>query len=419
MEPEVSGKRHSLLLLTESYPLGGVTEPSFVGPELPLLAEAFDRVVVAPILDYGMSDQALPANVTIDKSLLDRPDWLAKTAALFRAGTWKALWADRRHVTSLKRLRSAMAFTSYVQYYIPRIRNIMEKRGMAPSDTTVYTFWFEYMTASAVNIPGVKVVTRAHGHDIYDSENPFLSHYWRRRSLAGLEAVYVASADGAGYIRKEYPEFASKIHVSRLGSLRTGGVNPEKSSETEDFVFLSVARVSREKRVPLQLECIKELARRNPDKRLLWISVGDGPEFPELQGIASSGCPSNLKIELMGRMENLEVQRLMSQRHVDMALLTSSSEGGCPVAVCEAMSHGIPVAAAKVGGVPEIVRPENGILLPVDLTPDTFASAIAPFLEGEAGCQRLASLRKGALKTWEENFSSLPLRREFIKEISM
>lgn len=49
---------------------------------------------------------------------------------------------------------------------------------------------------------------------------------------------------------------------------------------------------------------------------------------------------------------------------MDIFLLTSNSEG-CPMAVLEAMSHGLPIVATGIAGVAEVVQHQvNGILVP-------------------------------------------------------
>jgi glycosyltransferase involved in cell wall biosynthesis len=63
------------------------------------------------------------------------------------------------------------------------------------------------------------------------------------------------------------------------------------------------------------------------------------------------------------------------------ALLSLSVSEGLPVSMIEAHSYGIPVVACEVGGVPEIVNEQTGILIDSDATVSQMATAIKAALE--------------------------------------
>ena len=86
------------------------------------------------------------------------------------------------------------------------------------------------------------------------------------------------------------------------------------------------------------------------------VIVGDGPLFSELKGIVEF---ENIKgIKFTGARNDIE--KIMSS--ADIFVLPSLSEGR-PTVILEAMASGKPVIATNVGGIPEIVNDQIGILI--------------------------------------------------------
>lgn len=63
-------------------------------------------------------------------------------------------------------------------------------------------------------------------------------------------------------------------------------------------------------------------------------------------------------------------------------LVLPSLEDNCPMVILEAMAAGVPVAAARVGGVPDLVRHGETGLLFDPLSEETMAAAMKQLLEG-------------------------------------
>jgi glycosyltransferase involved in cell wall biosynthesis len=100
------------------------------------------------------------------------------------------------------------------------------------------------------------------------------------------------------------------------------------------------------------------LLRKMPDRMLRFQIAGDGPVRERTERLACDlGLPSD-RIEFLG-----EVARIESvYQDADILVLTSEHEG-TPNVILEAMSFGVPVVATNVGGVPEIVPDDCGILV--------------------------------------------------------
>jgi L-malate glycosyltransferase len=89
------------------------------------------------------------------------------------------------------------------------------------------------------------------------------------------------------------------------------------------------------------------------------VMVGDGPDRPRAQQRAEELGVADRAL-FLGK--HAAVEELLSC--ADLFLLPSESES-FGLAALEAMACGVPVVAAAVGGVPEVVTPESGALLPV------------------------------------------------------
>jgi glycosyltransferase involved in cell wall biosynthesis len=103
--------------------------------------------------------------------------------------------------------------------------------------------------------------------------------------------------------------------------------------------------------------------------------VGDGPERGRLEALASELRVSDI-LTFAGRRPNEEMPGLFAD--ADVAVLPSLMEA-TSVAALEAMSCGVPVAASRVGGLPQIIDETVGTLFePAD--PASLAAAVAALL---------------------------------------
>ncbi|HCR04661.1 MAG TPA: hypothetical protein DIU18_05700 [Gemmatimonadetes bacterium] len=106
------------------------------------------------------------------------------------------------------------------------------------------------------------------------------------------------------------------------------------------------------------------------------VVVGDGPERARLEKLAND-LGVGERIAFLGRRPNAEMPGLLSSG--DLAVFPSLMEA-TSVAALEAMSCGLPVAASRVGGLPEIVNERVGALFePGD--PHSLASVVVGLLE--------------------------------------
>jgi glycosyltransferase involved in cell wall biosynthesis len=127
-------------------------------------------------------------------------------------------------------------------------------------------------------------------------------------------------------------------------------------SESE-FVFGFVGRLSDEKGVDHLLQAAESLVAQERSAR--FVIVGDGPRKDDLlEATRSRGLEG--KVDFVGFQSNTAPW----YETFDAFVLPSLSEG-TPMALLEAMAHGLPSVATAVGGVPQVVSDgENGLLVP-------------------------------------------------------
>lgn len=401
-------KYDTLVLITDSFPFGGFTEPSFVLPELADLTRAFGSVIIMPTIAIGSrGDYEMPEKVEVDTSWLDYPQWHHKFLRAWRV-VQPSVIAGARGDFSYHGLTFSVAVHTFASF----IRRWVRRRNIDVDRTLFYTFWFDLATcglALASRRRQLHYVTRAHGHDVYTTRAP------RLRSLAASRAlgVFAAGEAAASSMRADFPESAEKIEVMRLGSADRG----EQAYWTHDkksLTVLSVARVASEKRVALNYVLLRALAIARPSIQIKWIHIGDGPLMQELKDTVSRDCHDNLSIELCGACTNDEVHSLYNEISVDWTMLLSTGEG-LPVTVCESLSYGVPVIATAVRGIEEALTDDCALMLAPDPEPEEFVRGILPYLDSEP---RYAAMREAARKRWCQCFNAGALRREFVNKIS-
>lgn len=163
-----------------------------------------------------------------------------------------------------------------------------------------------------------------------------------------------------------------------------GRVRKELGLADDEFVVGTVAVFRTAKRLERFVRCIEDLRARG--HRVVGLIVGYGPLEAELRATVAGSTAAG-SIRMLGA--STEVASLLSA--FDLWLMTSEHEG-LPLALLEAMAAGLPVVATPVGGIPEVVNGENGVLA----EPENLADAVASLVEDDT---RRHSLSQAARAT--------------------
>lgn len=157
---------------------------------------------------------------------------------------------------------------------------------------------------------------------------------------------------------------------------------------------------------------IEAMAKLDPARAATLDIVGGGPLREELEQLAKRLGLAD-RVRLRGEQPKEEVARLM--RESDVFVLPSIHETfGC--VLIEAMASGLPIVATTVGGLPEVIREDEGRLVePRD--PDALARAIEQTLTTETLRSRMERIEAVSERygyqtfadTWTEAYSELPV----------
>lgn len=131
-----------------------------------------------------------------------------------------------------------------------------------------------------------------------------------------------------------------------------------KSQSLKRLLFVGLLDPSHKKGVPYLLQALAQLRHVRDDWHL--DIVGDGPSRAEYERQAiDSGLAD--KVTFHGLSSKREIAEYM--RQADLFVLPSLSDN-LPCVVIEAMASGLPIVSTLVGGIPEMVDDEVGILIP-------------------------------------------------------
>ncbi len=141
------------------------------------------------------------------------------------------------------------------------------------------------------------------------------------------------------------------------------------------------------------LHAVAKLRSKFPNLEVLL--VGDGPLRPEFEREAET---LGLKSQIRFLGERQDISAVLAS--LDVSVLPSSSESLSNV-ILESMAAGVPVVASTVGGNPELITPDRGVLVAPD-DEKAFADAIEHLLRNAA---LRAELGRNAKRFAQANFT--------------
>jgi len=271
--------------------------------------------------------------------------------------------------------------------------------------------------AAACRARGTPYVISTHGfNEVANGERiygfgPARRLVWRRCVLApirevvgGAAAVFALSAADEPIVR----EMGFRGPVVEVPNGVAGAGAGEAARDAELCAGLGIAAERRPGEVTLMFlanhtpnKGLAVLARALERVRVPYLAVVAGERRPEIdyEALIRSAGPGQ-RIVVTGRLEDEAVPALF--RRSDLFVFPTLADT-FPLAVLEAMAHGLPVVASEVGGIPHQLDPQCGVLVPPG-EPQRLAEAIEG-LAAEPVRRHLMGLharrRVERLFTWE------------------
>ena len=411
-----------LIVFTKSYPYDFAAEQTFLHCEISCLAEKFDKVILVPKVCAGKRFD-LPSGVEVDEGFAG---FIRKNSNLFRfvinvmnsKMIYQELLARPSILLFPAKLLKLILFSGRAEITKNWLGNWLAGNCDDDNNIILYSFWFDDVAMGLGLIkqtnPQIKLVSRAHGYDIY--EEMYFPYYWPLRipALAKVDKLFPASYRGRDYFRNRYPEFFDLFETAHLGVEDPGFTS--KPSGDGVFRIVSCAYIVPLKRIALLLEGIACAARMRPKQKFEWQHFGEGRKRRKLIKEVKNKFPDNATGNLPGYVPNQDILRYYKENPVDVFVNLSTTEGGAPVSIMEAVSCSIPVIGTNVGGNPEIVLERNGLLLSPNPTPEEVAQALLQLCDNPDIRYRMG---KESRKVWQESYNAGANFQNFAERLRM
>ena len=362
---------NTILYLTDHWPYP--PGESFVSSEIRDLAPHFDQILLLPTTMDPLDEMTrkIPENCEVltgvHVAILEK--W-RRMGFLGRMGAGLAQMGAVREVFASKPFspRNVIGEAAQIRVACDVIEMTLGDR-FDQIDGAV-SFWLNRGASIAAELSRrhkkIVSLSRGHGGDIYAQRVGRKHLPMQRVALKELHAILPDSEAGVKHVQEKYPEIAHKVELGRLG------VDEHESAAASDdgrLHIISVASLLPVKRIHLIAAALQHTTRA-----IKWTHIGGGETLGQVTAELDK-VGDNVEVDLRGQVAPEEVLKWFEENPADVFINVSSSEG-LPVSIMEAFSYGIPAIATAVGGMPEIVAEDCGVLLESDFGAQTLGGVL-------------------------------------------
>ncbi len=194
---------------------------------------------------------------------------------------------------------------------------------------------------------------------LYFGQEGLIDGYFSR-NYAGLSSLIFGSPDivifPSRWLLNLYLDKIFFIKSKRIvlpNPVKLGG-RPERQGENHIFRFLFLGQLEKHKGLSLLIEAYKKVREKFPSAEL--IIAGSGSELKQ----AKIEAKRENSIKVLGWQNEEQIKKLLHDCHC-LAVPTLCYEN-CPSVILEAFGAGLPVLAADLGGISELIGENAGLL---------------------------------------------------------
>ena len=394
-----------LLLITNGYPFGE-SERGFLTEEVKVLSSQFELFIMAL---ESQDELRYPTDGIrhIEQyrfSSLRQSRQYRSLPSVFQAESFLEAWAYAK-ANGFSNFIGDARRVFYARFNVWEMEQQIGRLVETEKIDIVYTYWGTECSVAAANLkkrfPGLKVVSRFHGVDLYEERTAENWQFFRKELARKADVLGFICQYGRDYFKERWgAKYADKMHVFYLGSADYG---MREHNGTECLRIVSCSNLIPLKRVHMIIEGLAAL----PETvRVCWDHFGEGAERAKLEALAEEkfGGHANIQWVFHGFVPNAALPDEYRKLMPDLFITTSSTEG-LPVSIQEAFSMGIPAIGTNVGGIPDlIIDGRTGFMLPQDVQASDVAEAIMRYDAMPEEEKRKMS--DAVRRHWEENFNA-------------
>lgn len=263
---------------------------------------------------------------------------------------YRAAYALAKDALLLTNLKSFMRFAAWAYHF--KQAGVTHFHGHWATEATTVAMLFAWLTDQPFSFT-------AHAYDIF-----FQPQYLAQKLTEASFAVTVSAYNKQFMVEKYGGQFESKLNVIYplidLDQFQARPAPPPAGT----LNIISVGRLTEYKGLPYLVEACRILKERGVEF-LCQIVGGEAEDKPILEDqIEKYGLHDSVK--LLGALPHQQIPPLLEKATLfalPCIIAENGDRDGMPLVLIEAMAREVPVVSSEIIGLPELVRPEVGLLV--------------------------------------------------------